>query len=567
MPRYQSRLFNWIDQSLPAKLGRRARQLLDQQLQKIPSFNELPRLLVYQVAKAALYPVYLIASTAKRTFPALDRQKNTPKQELRSQSDVRGLLNETEEILPNNLRPLTRFLNWIDRTKLQLDRKIAAIVKRPSQNMTAPTAMEQKLLANQIFAEIWQQEIEQRQANQNALKENNGLAENVALGKNRSLEQLRRLIEAAIAYFFGNPEAKNAKFRTELPNDQANELNGKSDEIAGLEGTENNISQALPDSPKLRRKRISANQDSGKSGTQNSVKAFSALKENAPLSTRERLEQLRELIAAAIDYFIGKKAIAGDGEINDGINDGMKGGINQASSDRQINQKQSAANLRGNRPKSFFGEAAEPLKNSPQDSVSNQDQDRANSLKIDDQLERLQRLIEAAIAYFFGKQLNKPTLDETSDLTPSEGAWLTMEDVFGDDNGPWPLPLEYESVAFSKSPDMAAINSSGELQNFETTTSQLSQERLDGGMILEEEELLAYSSSFTDSESDRPLRAWIEANAALLGYVYNPVMVVVFWLDGIILKIENFFISLWQGFINFPKQLINSIRYGNRKHR
>ena len=101
MPRFQSRLFNWIDRSLPAKLGRSARQFLDQKIEQLAgiSVQELPRWLAYQVAKGALYPVYLIASTAKRTFPAaLDHSKVEIIEQLRSQPDSEGLLPECDQI-------------------------------------------------------------------------------------------------------------------------------------------------------------------------------------------------------------------------------------------------------------------------------------------------------------------------------------------------------------------------------------------------------------------------------------------------------------------------------------
>ena len=387
MPRFQSRLFNWIDQSLPAKLGRSARRLIDRQLKQIPSVKNLPRLFAYEVAKASLYPVYLIASTTKRIFPVLGRAKTEDSEKLRSQTESIGLLSESEantenieqlidqdlvkpEIspeIPLLLRPLAKFFNWIDRTKLQLDRNIAAIIKRQPNNLANldNRELELRIIANRIFAKIWQQQVEQRESQEKSLKESNSLAENVALRKNRSLEQLRRLIEAAIAYFFG-------------------------------------------------------------------------------------------------------------------------------------------------------------------------------------------------------RQLEKLTLDEISDIAPSKEAWLTMEDVFGDDNGPWPLPLEYESHAFNKSPDRNVIHSSGELQNFETTTTQISQDRIEGGLIFEDE-ILSSQVSPSELESDRPLRAWIETKATLLGYVYNPVMTVVFLLDAVILKIENLIIAIWKGFISFPRRLIRFIRYGNRK--
>ncbi len=393
MPKFQSRLFNWIDRSLPAKLGRSARRFFDQKFEEL-SFEELPRLLAYQVAKAALYPVYLIASTLKRTFPGLNSGQGDAK--LRSQPDLGEFLQEsslTSESLENatgqkaakknateknidlpeleiplTLRPLAKFLHWLDRTKIRLDQNIAAIIKRQPDKLATSEhlELEPRLLANLMFAKIWQNQVEQYNVDQKESKElkaSNGLAEDVALGKNTKLEQLRNLIAAAIAYFIG-------------------------------------------------------------------------------------------------------------------------------------------------------------------------------------------------------KQLSQPILDETSDMIiSSESVGLTMEDMFGNDNGPWPHPLEYESHAFNKSPDRDAINSSGELQNFETTTTQISQDRVEGGLMFEEE-LLMYQQEV--SESDRPLRAWIEANATILGYVYNPVMTVVLWVDAIVVKIEDLIIAFWQGLINFPKRLIYFIRYGNR---
>ena len=404
MTRFQSRFFNWIDQSLPAKLGRRARQMLDRQFSQISNFQELPRLLAYQVAKAALYPVYLIASTAKRSFPALNGNKadtgDDTERNLRSQPDSSELLPEADAIvksfksvieqdppleIPLFLRPLVKFLSWIDRTKINLDRNINAIIKRQPDNLTTSTSSElnsglnseyaSRLLANRLFAEIWEQRSERRESGQgereqNSLRENNGLAESVALGKNTRLEQLRRLIEAAI------------------------------------------------------------------------------------------------------DYFIGKRSLGSD--------------------------------------------------------------------------------------------------DDTSNITPSAEAWLTMEEVFGDDNGPWPLSLEYESHAFAKSSDMGVLNSTGELQNFETTTSQISQDRLEGSLLFggefgkEFEEELLYQEQNIGANSDRPLRAWIEANVTILGYTYNPVMTVILWIDAIVLKLENGFIALWRAVVNFPKQLVHFIRYGNK---
>jgi hypothetical protein len=591
MPRFQSRLFNWIDQSLPAKLGRRTRQMLDRQFKQIPNVQELPRLLAYQVAKAALYPVYLIASTAKRRFPALNGNKADSREKLRSQLDSGGLLPEAdlsaenfERIiepdlnlpkidLPNPeipllLRPLVKFLSWIDRTKINIDRNINAIIKRQPDNLATSTSLEtsselnselaSRLLANRMFAEIWQQGSGQRgagqeESEQNSLRENNGLAENVALGNNTRLEQLQRLIEAAIAYFFGN--------QSDIEDDR---LIGNEELSEDFSINNSEINEAISDSLQSRRKRVrgstSEKNQLQKNVAQSSPTKIKAnvtanvradeLKENANLSQNSNLERLRELIAAAIDYFIGKRSLDGD-----------------------VEQAQEINNIQGLSPEILaekFGAKIQTGSKNSTNRAENFTSESSNPLKIDDQIQRLQKLIEDAIAYFFGKERAKPSLDQTSDITPSQEAWLTMEQVFGDDNGPWPIPLEYESHAFAKSPDMGVLNSSGELQNFETTTTKISQDRLEGGLLFggefekEFEEELLYQEQNAGANSDRPLRAWIEANAAILGYTYNPVMTVILWIDAIILKLENGFIALWRAVVNFPKRLLHFIRYGSK---
>ncbi|MFZ4556276.1 MAG: hypothetical protein ACOYN8_07850 [Pseudanabaena sp.] len=586
MPRFQSRLFNWIDQSLPAKLGRRTRQMLDRQFKQIPNVSELPRLLGYQVAKAALYPVYLIASTAKRRFPALNGNKADSSEKLRSQPDSGGLLPEADAIaenfesvieqdlpleIPLLLRPLVKFLSWIDRTKINIDRNINAIIKRRPDNLVTSTSSEissetnselnselaTRLLANRMFAEIWQQRLGQSGAaqgegEQNSLRENNGLAENVALGKNTRLEQLRRLIEAAITYFFGN--------QSDIEDDR---LIDDEELLEDFSINNSEVNEAISDSPQLRRKKIKSStspknqlqKNAAQSSSTNAIDNAAAnttsneLKENATLTQNSNLERLRELIAAAIDYFIGKRSLDGDME-----------------------QAQEINNIQGQNPEMLAEESSAKIQTGSQNSTNrtqNFTPESSNPLKVDDQIERLQKLIEDAIAYFFGKERSKPSLDETSDITPSKEAWLKMEEVFGDDNGPWPLPLEYESHAFTKSPDMGLLNSSGELQNFETTTTQISQDRLEGSLLfgeeIEFEEELLYQNQNPDSNSDRPLRAWIEANAVILGYTYNPIMTVILWIDAIVLKLENVVIAFWRAVVNFPKRLLHFIRYGNRR--
>jgi len=571
MPRFQSRLFNWIDRSLPVQLGRNVRRLLDQKFRQVAGLpiQDLPRLLAYQVARAALYPVYLMASIAKRTFPALNWRRPEARENLQSQVKA-GLLVESENFaenftenikkpinqeidlidtevdskndfsnleIPFFLRPLAKFLDWINRTRGQLDHNIMAIVKGKSDRLTTleDSELESKWVANRIFAEIWQQQINQKQAEINSLKERNGLTENVALGKNTRLEQLRRLIEAAIAYFFGKQASSQDQ---DLPD---------SEQVPEVLGGENSDAEALP-SPRTNQRFGSAKSGDRLSNPQtNSGK----IKENAPLAESTNLQRLRDLIAAAIDYFIGKRSLDGVPSIN------VDGAVDGANDHDNIN---------GNQPDLLSQQILDQMQSGSPSSANyvNRDQsfaaENSNFLKTDNQLERLRKIIEAAIAYFFTK--TEPTLEGTSDITSSGSAWLTMEDLFRDDNGPWPIPLEYESVSYMKSPDRHTIHSSGELQNFETTTTQISQDQLQGGLSFEEEDLLYQSPNPVSDNGDRPLRAWLEAQAIILGYAYNPVMTVILWVDGIVLKIENLMINLWQGLILFPKRLINFIRYG-----
>jgi hypothetical protein len=535
MPKFQSRLFNWIDHSWPAQLGQNVRRSLDQKFRQFSGMplEELPRLLAYQVAKAALYPVYLLSLAAKRTFLALNWIKPAAKDNLRSQSEDK-FLNESEanlnqeanldqlRIEPNSdlpkskilfiFRPFVRFFDWILQTRVELDRSITAIIKRSSDNLATSekNELQTKWIANQIFAEIWKEQIEKKQSTINSLRENNGLAENGSLDKNTKLEQLRHLIEAAIAYFFGKQTYPQ---NYGLPDQETNPTNLNSSNNLN---NSNNIFGSNP------------------SNLEENIKSII---ENSPLAENNNLQRLRDLIAAAIDYFVGKRSLDGsqtqniDGNSNIEF-DSPSPKILDPNFDQDFDQD--------------FDQRSQP---------KNYDQ-----LKVDNQFERLQKIIEAAIAYFFGK--TKPTLEETSDMVTTDQALSTMEELFNNDNGPWPLPLEYEAISYSKSPDRHIIHSSGELQNFETTTSQISQDQLQGGLFAEEEDLIYQLPNAMSSESDRPLRAWIEANSTILGYVYNPVMAVVYGIDAIVLKVENLMIKFWKGLIGFPKRLIHFIRYG-----
>lgn len=600
MPRFQSRLFNWIEQSLPVRLGRNARRLLDRALdQQLGQIRELPQLIAYQAARAALYPVYLLSKSAKKALRGLQQADNRelhgneqsinrdinrdingtetsiPLLDFQQDVDLRGLNNlENLSQIPLLLRPISRLINWIEIAKSKIDQgidqKISAIAKRTSDhvvkigdlNNNDPQDLDPNLakwIANQLFSKIWEQEVEKRigknRDNENNLNNENkivinelnksnpdltkidevnlinSLHQKFTLGKNNRLEELRRIIEAAIAYFFGDQSTKaiaqNQSSEADLNSNQKLDLNSKQSP---------NIKAAIPNF-------LPTDQPISSSKLNEDIQEINSLQERNQLATNSNLERIRQLIAAAIDYFIGKRSLTGD----------RANMANDRAFDNAVNHLHldSTSSLENVAPNDLANAVNQDTDNISS-KISNKSQDY---LQIEQKLEHLRNLIVQAIAYFFDKQRSRRTLDETNDLAPTEEAWLTMEDVFGDDQGPWPLPLEYESPAFMKSMNVdnpAAINSSGELQNCETTTSQIYQDRLDGSLYFTEEE----EAQSKMPNSDRPLRAWLEAKATLWGYAANPVMDAIFWLDQVILKCENFIIAFWQRCVRLIKSIL-----------
>jgi hypothetical protein len=73
MPRYQSRLFNWIDRSLPVKLGRRVRRFYNNlftELGQLPNYiirdlNTIARVATLRLISTTFYPLYRLGAIAK----------------------------------------------------------------------------------------------------------------------------------------------------------------------------------------------------------------------------------------------------------------------------------------------------------------------------------------------------------------------------------------------------------------------------------------------------------------------------------------------------------------------
>ncbi len=171
--------------------------------------------------------------------------------------------------------------------------------------------------------------------------------------------------------------------------------------------------------------------------------------------------------------------------------------------------------------------------------------DRNQSLSFNnsgEDLNRMQKLIKDAIAYFFGKKSRKTKLKSTAkkSLKPPKNTqpWLTMADVFDDDATVWP-PL--------------IINTNSELTN-------LNNRSLENLPLNNSLDPLNSSHNITTSpspeltssqphETSRPLHAWIETQATFLGYVYDPFMQLIDWLDRLIANVERWAIGFWQKLI------------------
>jgi predicted transcriptional regulator len=170
MPRFQSRLFNWIDHSVPAQWGRRARSWYEQMGNPVKQATETIK---KNTTKAILYPVYILASATNLRSPI----RNVP------------LL----------LKPVQSLVVWIDSSKIfAIDKSDRTNKKTTNKSVNTKSKSSKK----------------SRNSNQNITK-----FEQLFLGhKNQSLSlnnsekdfnRIQKLIKDAIAYFFGKKPHKN----------------------------------------------------------------------------------------------------------------------------------------------------------------------------------------------------------------------------------------------------------------------------------------------------------------------------------------------------------------------
>lgn len=162
MPRFQSQLFNWIDNSLPAQWGRRVRDWYDQTGNPVKQATETIK---KNTTKVILYPVYILASATNLRSPS----RNVP------------LL----------LKPVQSLVVWIDRHQIFRNDSIKKTVNKPktSQKYLSTAQTSRKPFISS--------------AKSKALNSNNH-------HKNQeNFNRIEKLIKEAIAYFFGKKPHKS----------------------------------------------------------------------------------------------------------------------------------------------------------------------------------------------------------------------------------------------------------------------------------------------------------------------------------------------------------------------
>ncbi|CAN1209493.1 hypothetical protein TUMEXPCC7403_04675 [Tumidithrix helvetica PCC 7403] len=550
MPRFQSRLFNWIDRSLPVQLGRSVRTLIENLLNerignppikgRSPAAKALPfqigKQIGKQIARVFLYPVYILGTVLKRKYPQLNPQANSqsnprlnPQTEPRSpkytkQSDFptdsqspsqvesqetdNPIQSKAQEALPSKrvppiLRPFQSIFLWIS-PPTSLEKLSEMVEKLESQEKSEPSqpkALRGKrtplLLRPFQKLALWFSSPSELQASGESTEQSDFI-EGEVLG-----EFQPKLLPPQRIPFLLRPFVKIVLWvdRTGLFNKNS---------------SKNSFPNSVqdPESPQDAPNTAETNFRNDPSSSHSSKDAFN----KNDTANRQFLEIWKQTFAAT--NF----------------------------------QTDTDGNL-----------------------TSNQ------ALGKNERLERIRDLIRAAIAYFFAKRVNplEPDPSSANLQTSSEEAWLTMADLFGDEGGPWPVPIEYESMALARPSDLFAVDRNnsvlttnpkqvdGDLvQAFDPSmgdlvqTSDSSQENGDlvqadaskGEIVLDDPNYLPDWAEYLE-EPTPPLRAWIETHATFLGYAYSPIMEIVHWLDRLVARIERSLIGLWQKITRFPQWL------------
>ncbi len=272
MPRFQSWLFNSIDRSLPVQLGRRVRLACQQLVDRIgsPRFALLPAAweqISKHVARVVLYPVYLIAIAAKRSYPQLSPDpKSAPTKP------------------PLLLRPFQQLVVWAEDTELYAVGR--ELDNEPNQPNLTVRAVEAENTPGSISSQTNVSPlVVQPQPGQETLGQ-----------KEQPIDRIRQLIKAAIDYFFGKKTTLSPSEATEDKISPAQIQGMVPSNLEGVAATPNSISLQPHAIPPIQQ------QHSGQLG----ARAYQLVS----MQSEQQLERIRQLIKAAIAYFFGKKSSA-----------------------------------------------------------------------------------------------------------------------------------------------------------------------------------------------------------------------------------------------------------------
>jgi hypothetical protein len=203
--------------------------------------------------------------------------------------------------------------------------------------------------------------------------------------------------------------------------------------------------------------------------------------------------------------------------------------------------------------------------------------------------EKMQRLLQAAIAYFLAKDARTKKLPADNIVAKNQADSQITKASSNKVRRPKPNSLELnnledwyeESLPEQKSKQIAATevssasfkgtlisqnqnsNANLKIAETQTRTTLTTIEEWAASDLLELEELGLRNQA--REKVDSPLRAWIETQSEFLGYAYSPIMAVIHWCDRLIAKIERFlesssnaiyqtFLKIWQ----ILKQMFNS---------
>jgi len=495
---------------------------------------------------------------------------------------------------PGWLRPLVRFTAWLENTNLKVEREITALTLQVNTALAtiptnaAPTPEAERIAANRAFAVAFAESLQrsrhganprtdsltnnqQRESSQLSHNSINDLSDDSSLNAGNSLlqsdaqsqynidtnsaapsqwQKIQGLLAAALDYFTGKSARQLEGEIDSRSNGASNNLNPDHTEYPEnlLENSADVTSGTLTSEDRTNRKNLAARK---------SAKNLAAKLAASGSTLESKLESKPELKGN------NAPALNSTGELVPDLTQ-VPIFTDEQFPNSALNFSDDPANPLGNHAdNTFLDTPPQPL--APQDPLA-----------------RLSELLDAAAAYFFGKKIDEPATNANGlnnvsndheslsgnnspilDYAPTEAPWLSLEDVFGADDGPWPLPGEYDSIALNEMNNLPLPQFANRLAISETTTTQIAADRLTANLAFDDHEswldtthshqnLIPNINHNTSPvkpyrqpslNAERPLRAWIETQAQSLGYVYGPMMSVVHWLDSLTVRIENFFVS------------------------